>query len=257
MPAYRIPNLANACRVLKHLGNEPQGRTISQLASALKIPRTTCLRIVQTLSDQRFLAEGSRGYVLGGALIPLGMKALDELDLPALAQPVLRELTRATGETCHVAVWNEGGRVLIIAVNDSVHPLGASSRPGTLAFAHCSATGKVLLAFNHLARLDEVVPAATRERRTIRTIVDGPALERELRGVVAMGCAVDNEEYHEGVRCVAAPVYDAQGRVCAAIGITASTTRLPGSAVATAAGSVKAAAEKLSARLGWVGEDGK
>ncbi|MGH8016836.1 MAG: IclR family transcriptional regulator, partial [Opitutaceae bacterium] len=128
-----------------------------------------------------------------------------------LAQPVLRELTGATGETCHVAVWNESGRVLIIAVNDSVHPLGASSRPGMLALAHCSATGKVLLAFNHLERLDQEAPPAGREHRTGRSIVDTPALERELRRVIAMGCAVDNEEYHLGVRCVAAPVRDAQG----------------------------------------------
>jgi IclR family acetate operon transcriptional repressor len=250
VPAYNIPNLANACRLLRHLGEEPRGRSISQLATALAIPRTTCLRIVQTLAAQGFLSEGGDGWRLGGALIPLGTKALAELDLRALAQPLLKELSEATGETSHVAVWRDG-RVLIVAVQDSEHPLGAASRPGTLALAHCSATGKILLAFNHLERLGDVVPLESRERRTARTLVDDVALERELRRVVAGGWAVDNEEYHVGVRCVAGPVRDAEGRVCAAIGITASSARLPATAFSARAAHVLAAARKLSARLGW------
>jgi DNA-binding IclR family transcriptional regulator len=62
---------------------------------------------------------------------------------------------------------------------------------------------------------------------------------------------VDNEEYHVGVRCVAGPVRDAEGRVCAAIGITASSARLPATAFSARAAHVLAAARKLSARLGW------
>ncbi len=206
---------------------------------------------MQTLIEQGFLAENGKGFVLGGALIPLGTKALSELDLPMLATPVLESLTEVTEETSHYAVWSEG-RVLILAVNDGAHPLRAASRPGTRALAHASATGKVLLAFNFVDRIAEVIPAAERERRTERTILDDAALERELRKVVALGYAVDNEEYHNGVRCVAAPVYNAQGRVCGAIGVTASATRLSQESVPVVAVAVKAAATRLSARLGWM-----
>lgn len=249
MPNYTIPNLVHACRVLKHLGETDQPMTVGELAKRLTIPRTSCLRIVQTLLAEGLLVERAGGVLLGSVLVSLGAKALQAIDLAALAGPVLQDLTASVGETSHVAVWNDG-RVLIAAVCDSPHPLRAASRPGATAQAHCSSTGKVLLAYNHLEQLDETVPRAAREKRTARTMVDTPSLKRELRQVLVSGYAVDDEEYHPGVRCVAAPVRDAGGQVCAAIGITASAARFPKSATAKVAAIVQKHAQRLSKQLG-------
>lgn len=250
MPVYTIPNLGNACRLLRFLSDKKEPLSITQMSQALHLPRTTCLRIVHTLTAEGFLREQGTGYVLGGGLIPLGLKALQDLDLYTQANPVLRKLTERTGETTHLAVWNDG-RAMILTVCDSPHPLSAASRPGTRAYANCSATGKVIMAFNYLERIDEVVPPSERLKCTPNSIMDTEALKVELRRVQAMGYAMDNEEYNEGVRCIAAPVRNARGEVCAALGLTASTLRFPADKIPLFAHEVIAAGNELSAQLGW------
>jgi IclR family acetate operon transcriptional repressor len=251
MPTYIIPNLGNACRVLRHLADQKEAPNITQLSQALKVPRTTCLRIVHTLAAEGFLREQGGGYVLGGGLIALGLKALQDLDLHTQATPLLRALTERTGETTHVAVWNDG-RVLIVNVCDSPHPLSAASRPGTRAYANCSATGKIMLAFNHLERLEDILPLPQRCQSTSHSLVDTEALRVELRRVQALGYALDNEEYHEGVRCLAAPIRNARGEVCAALGLTASISRFPAERIPSMASEVCSTANALSAQLGWI-----
>ena len=250
MPTYSIPNLGNACRVLRHVADQKDALNVTQLAQSLKLPRTTCLRIVHTLVAEGLLREHNNGYILGGGLIPLGLRALQDLDLYAQSSAVLKKLTDETGETTHLAIWSDH-RALILNVCDSPHPLRASSRPGTQAFGNCSATGKILLAFNHLATLSEVLPPEHRHACTSHSIVDTEALRLELNKVLALGYALDNEEYHDGVRCIAAPVRNARGEVCAAIGLTAALTRFPVENIPDMARRVCAAAAELSGQLGW------
>lgn len=253
MRTYSIPNLGNACRLLRFMTDQKAPLNITQLASALRLPRTSCLRIVHTLVAEGFLREQGGGYLLGGGLIALGLKALQDLDLYNQSTAILAELTEKTGETSHIAVWNDG-RALILNVCDSPHPLRAASRPGTRAYANCSATGKILLAFNHLDRLEERLPPSQRMACAPSSIMDTEALKLELRRVMALGYALDDEEYHPGVRCLAAPVRNAVGEVCAAIGITASALRFPASRNAEIGRLVIDAANALSTQLGWNAE---
>ncbi len=99
--------------------------------------------------------------------------------------------------------------------------------PGTVLPPHCSASGKLLLAFKapeERAKLLENLPL---EKFTHRTITDRDLLESELERIVSTGYAIDNEEYVLGVSCVAVPVRDAIGDVVAAIAVHAATARLP------------------------------
>jgi IclR family acetate operon transcriptional repressor len=88
------------------------------------------------------------------------------------------------------------------------------------------------------------------ERRTARTLTTWPALERELEVIRRQGYAVDDGEYHDGVRCLAAPVLDARGQVRAAIGITAAAARFTKRRIPAVAREVRQAADALSAALG-------
>jgi len=73
MPTYSIPNLGNACRLLRFMTDQRVAMNITQLANALKLPRTSCLRIVHTLASEGFLREQDGGYLLGGTLVALGL----------------------------------------------------------------------------------------------------------------------------------------------------------------------------------------
>lgn len=250
MADYIIPNLRNACRVLKHLANSEGSASISDLARELSVPRTTVMRIVRTLEAENFLHDVGGNLRLGGALAALGMKAAGNQNLREAARLSLQRLVEETDETSHLAVWDDG-RTLITAVAACSHPLSAVSSEGTRAYAHSSATGKVLLAHQVGGPLETMWKKKDRVSLTERSITTLSEMRRELSVVMETGFALDNEEYHEGVRCLAAPVHNSSGAVCAAVGITASSMRFPEERISEIATQVKKAAATISAKIGF------
>jgi DNA-binding IclR family transcriptional regulator len=246
---YIIPNLRNACRLLKALAEEAPPRRVTDLARASQIPATTALRIFHTLEQEGFVRKERGELRLGPSLIYLGNAALKDTALTDAAQPILRNLTVRTDETAHLAIPCDR-KALIVAVSDSPHPLRAASRPGTLTDLHCSSTGKIFLAYTCFPQLDQIFPELNLSRRTKHTLTTQSALRKEILAVRKRGYSVDNEEIHAGVRCLAAPVRNGSGDVIAAIGITAAATRFTAGDTSRIATHVLEAAAELSQRLG-------
>lgn len=249
MTRYTIPNLTNACQVLKTLATETEGLLLSELVQRLDLPHTSALRIVTTLCEAGFLQRSGNQYMLGSGLIPLGQQALARLDIRAIARPILRRLTEQTGETSHLAILS-GGRSLLVEVVQSPAPIRVGAPAGTLAELHCSATGKSLIATLPAERLDSLLGTKALPSKTRKTLTTLPRLRTELARVRKQGYAVDDEEFFEGIRCLAAPVHNATGEVVAAIGITGAVTRFTSARIAPVARQVMAAALDLSLGLG-------
>ena len=247
---YVIPNLRNACRILKLLGRHPNGLKAADLARNLNIPVTTTLRIMATLGLEGLTRKVEGRFELGPVLIQLGTAALAGTEIRELAAPLLQQLTATTDETSHLAIPCDD-RALIVAVQDSPHPLRAASRPGFLAELHCSSTGKVFLAYLHRARLAEIIAESPPTARTPLTLTSLPAIRKEVDLTRKRGFSLDNEEFNPGVRCLAAPVFAADGTVAAAIGITAATVRFPKERIPEMAAKVQAVAGELSRLMGY------
>jgi IclR family acetate operon transcriptional repressor len=248
---YVIPNLRNACRILKLLGRHPHGLKAADIARELRIPVTTTLRIMTTLHLEGLARKHEGRYELGPVLIQLGNSALAGTEIRELALPLLHKLTTLLDETSHLAIPCDE-RALIVAVEDSPHPLGAASRPGFLAELHCSSTGKIFLSHLYRDQLAEIVVATRPTRRTAHTLVTLNQLKREADLTMKRGFSLDNEEFNLGVRCLAAPVFDADGTVVAAIGITAATVRFPKERVPEISGKVRTIAAELSELMGYI-----
>ena len=249
MEKYIIPNLKNACIVLKHLSKQGHGVTIKDVTNELSIPRTTVLRILTTLKSEGMVYESNGSYTLGVALIGLGLNAMNQLDLQALARPVLAELSKTTQETSHLAILS-GHNTLIQDVFDSPHPVRAASRPGAIAPLYCSSTGKLFLAHLLSEQIDEIykdLPIIPLTANTARTVAQ---IKENVKNTLETGYGLDDEEYSLGVRCLAAPITNIHGEVVAAIGITASITTFTKKKLPTVAKQVKAAALEISKRLG-------
>lgn len=246
---YLIPNLRHACRVLKLLGQDNRGYKVNEVAKQLKIPATSALRIASTLVSEGLLRRENGLLYLGPVLIHLGARSMSETELRDTAQPILQHLSQVTDETAHLALPCDN-RSLIVSVCDSPHPLRAASSPGTLTDLYTSSTGKVFLAFLHRRRIAEILAQYPPRRRTSRSLTTLQALESEADRVLLDGYGLDDEEFNEGVRCLAAPVLGPQGEVVAAIGITAATVRFTKARIPEIATHVKAAARRLSAALG-------
>lgn len=252
---YVIPNLRNACRILKLLGRSTDGFKVADIARELGVPVTTTLRIMSTLTLEGFARKVDGRFELGPILIQLGNASLQGTEIRELAQPVLLRLTQATDETAHLAIPCDD-RSLIVAVQDSPHPLRAASRPGFLAELHCSSTGKTFLSFLHYERLAELYPAGSKPtKRTPHTRTTVAEIRREIEATRKRGYSLDDEEFNPGVRCVAAPVYASDGKVAAAIGITAATVRFTKERIPEMAAHVMSAARELSEHLGYHGHD--
>jgi len=249
MDKYRIPNLGKACRVLGWLAAERQAYSVSEVARQLAMPRTTAFRVLRTLCAEGLLEEVAGRYRAGAGLLRLGLLALGSVQVHALAEPILHDLAQTTGETAHLAMPCNA-QMLIMQVADSPHPIRVASQPGTLVSMHCAATGKALLAALPPGRSAELLGGISLERRTEHTITTVAALELELETIRRQGYAVDDEEYHEGVRCLAAAVYDARGEAVAALGITATATRFVKRRIPAVARDVRRATDSLSAALG-------
>jgi len=246
---YSIPNLKNACRVLKALSVEEKGFSLSELARNLKIPRTTALRILSTLENEGFVGRNDNTFTLGNGMVNVGLKALAKINIRTIAVPILRDLANETGETAHLVVLSDD-HALILEVCDSPHPLRVASRPGTLTLLYCSAAGKVLMAHCIRNRIPEIFKDNKMEKRTAKTITSIAALEKEMDKVIAQGYGLDDEEYFEGIRCLAAPIWNTRHEVVAATGITGTTTRFTPDKIESFAQIVINAAKCISEKLG-------
>jgi IclR family acetate operon transcriptional repressor len=247
---YVIPNLRNACRILKELRGHPGGLKAADLARSLGIPVTTTMRITATLQIEGLVQKNDGRYGLGPVLIHLGNAALAGTDIRKLALPLLQKLTLEVDETTHLAIpCNE--RSLIIAVQDSLHPLRAASPAGFLTDLHSSSTGKIFLSYLHFDQLGEIDALKAPYRHTNHTLTKRTDLEREIELTRKRGYSIDNEECHIGVRCIAAPILSSDGSVVAAIGMTAATVRLAEKRIPETAAKVRAAAAEASQLLGY------
>jgi len=248
MNDYRIPSLMKACRILDLLAREQQGLTATEIARRVDLPRSTAFRVLQTLESEQMVTQRDRRYWAGASLLRLGLSALASDDLRTQAVPVLRRLADETRETAHLVV-RAGGQGLILEVADGPDMVRVASRPGTLLWLHCSAAGKALLAGTDREQARALLSDTGMPRATPHTIADPDGMLAELERVRAEGYAVDDREYHEDVRCVAAPVTPSKRGSIAAIGITAAAARVTPERVPAVAETVKAAADELSHKL--------
>lgn len=243
---YVVPNVRNAGKILLFLSERP-GQRVIDVARTLELPQTTTLRILRTLKLDGFVEESAGRFALGTMSLRLGLTGLQQRELRPMALPFLQRLATNCHQTAHLAVLS-GDSSLLVEVADSPNPVRAASRPGTLAYLHCSATGKTFLAF---CKPESYLKEHKWIRRTSHTKTTAAALLKEIQLVRKQGYAVDDEEYHEGVRCVAAPVRDVSGAVVAAIGITGAAAQISKARLKRYAGLVMDEANELSASLGY------
>jgi DNA-binding IclR family transcriptional regulator len=216
-----IQSLARGLKILDLLGQAQDGLGITELAEALGVDKGSASRLVATLARYGYAEKDdvSRRYHLGPQVVSLSRSVLTRLPLREAARPFLRQLMERTGECAHLAILAQG-RALYIDQAESPATLRVNAQVGTMNPLHCTALGKILLAFGET---DLPLPL---EAFTPRTITDPSALRRHLDEVRRLGYAVDDEEFDPGVRCVAAPVFDLHGRAAASIGISGPSMRM-------------------------------
>jgi DNA-binding IclR family transcriptional regulator len=219
---------------------------LTELAAASGIPKSTASRLVSVLERRGLIEQdGERGRLRPGpAILRVAERSMLERNVVELARPSLDALAQASGETINLAVPALHG-VEHVAQVDSVHFLGTGQWLGRAVDYHCTAVGKVFMAFGRAP-----LPTTTLTRHAPDTITDPQQLRAELEGVRRGGCATAVDELEPGLAAVAAPVRGAGGDVVAALSITGPTLRLTPARIRELRGTLIAEARKLSHRLG-------
>ncbi|MGI8505358.1 MAG: IclR family transcriptional regulator [Solirubrobacteraceae bacterium] len=219
---------------------------LTDLASASGIPKSTASRLLSALERQGLIEQdGERGRLRPGpAILRVAERGMFERNVVELARPSLDELALASGETINLAVPARHG-VEHIAQVDSRHFLGAGQWLDRSAAYHCTAVGKVFMAFGRAT-----MPARPLTKLTARTISDPRRLHSELEVVRREDFAAAVDELESGLAAIAAPVRGAGGEVVAALSVSGPTIRMTPERIAELKPILIDEARTLSRRLG-------
>ena len=235
-----------AARLLSEVVHSTDPVTFTELTAATGLARSTTSRLLLALERNHLIRRDDHGRFLPGEMfVSFAWRGGAEAGLVAVAQPFLERLGKATGETVNLGV-SSGGMVEQIAQVDSTYFIGGTNWVGLSVPLHCSALGKVLLAYGAA----QLTPGKL-DRRTDRTITSEVALRGELTSVRARGYAITDEELEPGLIALAAPVHGFDGAVVAALSVSGPATRMTRDRLTVAAGHCVAEAAGLSAVLGY------
>jgi DNA-binding IclR family transcriptional regulator len=205
--ASLVPAITRAAAILSALaesGSRPV--SISELARRLGLPKSSTANLCQALEAERLLSRHEAGFTLGRRLVELGGAYLSTVDQVQEFYAACRRQPNIARQTARVAVL-DGLDVLYLARYDGTQPIRLTANIGDRFPAHCTATGKALLAQLDPLVLDERLRGRHRLiGLTDRSITDPGLLRAELDRVRVRGYAVDDEETTPGVTCLAISV---------------------------------------------------
>src|SRR5450755_2170989 len=208
---YDITALQRGLRLLHLFSESPRGLTAKQVAGLSRLPVSTEHRFLANLVTAGFLnRDGDGTYHLGIACFAIGQAAVGQLDIRRLSLPYLRELNQQTRETIHLTV-RHGLSAVYLEKLDSPERLRIHSRIGASVPLHCTAVGKVMLAYMPIEEQDRVLQELELKRVTLNSVRSIQELRTELFRVRKNGYAFDLEEHEMHIRCVAAPIWDHTG----------------------------------------------
>jgi len=238
-----------AVSLLEHVARAVEPITLAELSAAARLPKPTTHRLAARLERAGLVAKDAltRRYVVGAALVELGFEAIRNAPGRRSRRLILERLSEKLGETVNLAVLG-GDEIVYLDRVEASWPLRMDFKPGSRVPLHCTANGKLLLAHAPAAAREKLLRSLTLTAQTPRTIVDRPALERELTRIRRCGYSEDDEEFLAGVCCLAVPVRDRR-RIVAGLAVSAPSARFNLARARAHIPDLLAAAEELGAQF--------
>jgi IclR family KDG regulon transcriptional repressor len=248
-------SLQKAMHILFHMGQHGPDMRIAEIASGLRLNKTTVYRLLSALEKLDLVQRDPENerYRLGLKLHELGTKAVRTRTLQSEARRYLVEMARVCNEAVSLAVPGAGGVVCVERFDSPRTMISVRTPVGALFPAHCSAAGKAVLAYLGEEDVDAILSNKGLTRYTAHTHTRIAELKSDLRRVRQRGYALDEQELELGLNGVAAPVFLQDARVIGAVGIAGPTQHFQGKDLAEKIELVKMTAQKIAANLGGRG----
>jgi DNA-binding IclR family transcriptional regulator len=254
---YIVSSLVRGFKILSTFTVKQPALKVSEIAEITKINQITVFRFVYTLEKMGYLVrdDETKRYRQSVRLLSLSLPARTGIAVREVSLPLLLELSITVHETVKLAVL-DGVEIVMIALNEVQEKLVYQTPIGHRSPAYCTAQGKVLLAYQPLADLDRLISKIEFIPRTESTIVDPQRFREELTITRERGYSIQDGELTPGLGSIAAPIFDYDGHVAAAINISGLSTQiLHDEKICYYVNELKKSAGGISSRLGYVAEN--
>nr|WP_106780720.1 IclR family transcriptional regulator [Lysinibacillus timonensis] len=222
-----VQSIERAFIILERLSEHPSGMQITKLARETNLSKSTVHRLLSTLIELQYVnkdLETERYYISYRALY-LTRNILSNSSLISVAKPILQRLVNEINETIHLCL-EENGEVVYIDKIESNQTIRMYSSIGSRAPMYCTGVGKMLLSGKDENVLHDMISKVQFTKRTNNTILTPTDLLDEIDRIRKCGYALDNIENEEGIRCIAAPIYDFSGKIIASFSISGPSSRV-------------------------------
>lgn len=244
-----VPAVARAARALEVVSASGTGMTLSEIARAIAAPKSSCQSVCTTLVESGLLLRTDTGvYQLGWKLVELGRAYLARSDIATEFRRVDAELGVLAEDTVVLSLL-DGRNVLYVHTRAGNGPVAVHYEIGMRLPAHCTASGKSLLATLSPARVAELYADGRFDAMTVNSITSTAQLSRELERVRKRRYAIDDEEAALGMICFGAAVRGPDGPV-GALSVSMIKAAVDSDRAHVTAESLVRLAHALSARLG-------
>ncbi len=245
-----VQALDRALGLMELLAANP-GLTLSELAERSEQAVATVYRALVTLQTRGMAEMEEPGQVwhVGAGAFRMGSAFLRRTKIADRARQPMDQLMRETGETANLGI-EVGDEVLFLAQVETTQAIRAFFPPGTKGPMHVSGIGKALLAWYHPDKVAGILSRMGLEKFTSLSITSEASLDRDLSRTRERGYAVDDQERAEGMRCIAAPIFNAYGEPVAALSVSGPAFRIGLSDTARIGALVRVAADQVTAATG-------
>lgn len=252
---YYLHSVGNALRVLESFSPHAPELSATELSERLGLSKAATHRLLFTLQSRGFIErdESTRRYRVGLKVFEIGSLVLRVTGFGILVQPEMVELARLCNETVNIGVLSRSKVMYLSKIESRGEILGLDLEVGQRVHAHCTALGKILLAYLPSKEVNDILAKEGLPRLTPKTIVDAKEFREHLEQVRHQGFAVDDEEFRFGIRCIAVPIRNRSGDVIAAISVAGPSDRFTLERVHEYKDAVITTGQRISDRLSIVG----
>jgi len=219
-----VQSLERGLAVIRSFDAEHRELALSDVARATGLTRAAARRFLLTLVELGYVHLSEGRFSLRPRILELGYAYLSSLTLPEVAMPHLEELVEQVRESSSVSEL-DGEDVVYIARVPTKRIMTVAISVGTRFPAYATSMGRVLLADMPDEWIDAYLAQVSLHHFTGHTITSPGGLRQELRKIKARGWALVDQELEEGVRSIAAPIRDADGKAIAAVNISTHAGR--------------------------------
>jgi DNA-binding IclR family transcriptional regulator len=254
---YIAPPVQRAVRLIRHVAEGNPVVNMTETAKALKINRTTLLRLLHTLEAEGFVERrpDGAGYQVGLSLLELGARAIFSQDLVQVAVPVLTRLAEDLGLSAHLGVL-DGTDVLYLVRRTPNTPLASNIRVGSRLPAHATTMGRMILACIPPIEIERLYAGKELERFSVHTSTTLQALQTTAAQDLDAGIAWSDAYFEPGISSAAVAVFDFAGTPLGAINVSGPVGAFAGDERRALIGKkLRAAGVEISRRLGWIGAE--